>query len=125
MNSTCIFIVTEQKIMSHVYKRFKKARVQPLEVLERAAKEVRERNKSIRATARDEQMDQITLQSYIGKKGNEHVPVRKRGYDRVAEAHKVLSDMSLSLLNKSRILQTSFMGFSSLRCRELAYEFPH
>uniref|UniRef100_A0A4W5P634 Uncharacterized protein n=1 Tax=Hucho hucho TaxID=62062 RepID=A0A4W5P634_9TELE len=70
-------------------------RVYKHEVLERAAKEGKEGKKGI-----------------LTKKDNEHVPVRKRGYDRVAEVHKVLSDD----------MESDFMGFE---CRELAYELTH
>jgi hypothetical protein len=61
----------------------------------------------------------MTLKRYTDKKENEHVPVRKRGYDRVAEAHKVLSESELAKHIKNFMDQ--FRGLSSLICRELAY----
>ena len=42
----------------------------------------------------------MTLKRYIDKEENWHVPVRKRSYDRVAEAQKVLSDDMESELAK-------------------------
>uniref|UniRef100_A0A4W5N9M9 Uncharacterized protein n=1 Tax=Hucho hucho TaxID=62062 RepID=A0A4W5N9M9_9TELE len=93
-------------------------------VLERAAKEVREGKKSIPEAPRDEQIDRMTLKSYIDK--NEHVPVWKRGCDRVAETHKVLSDdMESELAKHIQNIADQLHGLSSLKCRELAYELAH
>uniref|UniRef100_A0A4W5PAQ0 Uncharacterized protein n=1 Tax=Hucho hucho TaxID=62062 RepID=A0A4W5PAQ0_9TELE len=80
----------------------------------RAAKEVREGNKFMRAAR------------YIDKKENKHVPMRKRGYDRVAEAHKVLSDDMVSELAKHIKNSTDQChGLSSLKCRELACKLAY
>jgi len=46
--------------------------------------------KSIRAAAKDANIDRMTLKRYIDKK--ENVPLKKTGYDGVAEARRILSD---------------------------------
>uniref|UniRef100_A0A4W5K580 Uncharacterized protein n=1 Tax=Hucho hucho TaxID=62062 RepID=A0A4W5K580_9TELE len=98
--------------MPCVCKRKTSRGLAPLHVLERAAKEVREGKKSIQTEARDEKIK------------NEHVPVK--GYDRVAEAHKVLSDdMESELAKHIKNLSDQFHVHSSLKCRELAYELAH
>ena len=50
----------------------------------------------------------------------------KRGYDRLTETHKVLSDdMESELDEHIKHLTDQFHGLSSLECIELAYELVH
>lgn len=52
--------------------------------------------------------------------------MRKRDYDRVAEAQMVLSDdMESDFAKHIKKLTDQFHGLSSLQCRELAYELAH
>ena len=77
--------------------------------------------KSIRAAAKDANIDRMTLKRYIDKK--ENVPLKKTGYDGVAEARRILSDgMESELAKHIKNLADQF-GLTTLKCRELAYEF--
>jgi hypothetical protein len=52
--------------------------------------------------------------------------MQNRGYDRVTDAHKVLSnDMDFDLAKHINHLANQFPGLSSLKCRELACKLAH
>ncbi|XP_051244566.1 uncharacterized protein LOC127356649 [Dicentrarchus labrax] len=106
--------------MPRVYKR-KTSRGAAADVLERATSEVRE-GKSVRAAAKDARIDRMTLKRFIDQK--ENVPLKKTGYDGVTEAKRILSDgMESELAKHIKNLADQFHGLTTLKCRELAYEF--
>uniref|UniRef100_A0A8K9WRX2 Uncharacterized protein n=1 Tax=Oncorhynchus mykiss TaxID=8022 RepID=A0A8K9WRX2_ONCMY len=108
-----------------VYKRKTSRSLTPLEVLDRAAKEVKEGKKSIRAAA----MEYFVLLSdteEVKKRRNKQTCTCATRYDRLAETHKVLSDdMESELAKNLKNFTDQFHGLSNLKCRNLAYELAH
>ncbi len=102
---------TVDVIMPRVHEHKAGRGLAPTDVIERAAKDVRE-GKSVWAAAKDAKTDRMTLKRYADKK--EKAPLKTTGYDGVAEAKKA---------NHIRNLADQFHWLTSLKCRELAYEF--
>lgn len=118
MHMECVTYVLESRYHhARVYTRKTSWGLSPLEVLERAAKIVREGKKSFRAPARDGK----NRPNYTGgtvplTKRKRMYVFKNRGYDNVAETHKVLSgDMDSALAKHIKNLTGQFHGFKMQR----------
>ncbi|KAK9977146.1 hypothetical protein ABG768_018967 [Culter alburnus] len=94
----------------------------PLEEMESAAAEVKEGKKSIRAAARDRNIDKSSLQRFIKKK--EIGEVKSVAWGAVAEAKRIFTDeMEEELSKHLKQLAEQFHGLPPVKCRQLAFEY--
>ncbi|CAJ1067756.1 hypothetical protein cypCar_00021836 [Xyrichtys novacula] len=88
----------------------------PLEEIEIAASEVKEGKKSIRAAARERNIDQSSLLRFIKKK--ERGEVKSVAWGAVAEAKRILTDeMEEELAEHLKQLAEQFHGLPPVKCR--------
>uniref|UniRef100_A0A9R1SEK5 HTH CENPB-type domain-containing protein n=2 Tax=Cyprinus carpio TaxID=7962 RepID=A0A9R1SEK5_CYPCA len=94
----------------------------PLEEMESAATEVKEGKKSIRAAARDRNIDKSSLLRFIKKK--EKGKVKSVAWGAVAEAKRIFTDeMEEELAKHLKQLAEQFHGLHPVKCRQLAFEY--
>lgn len=94
----------------------------PLEEMESAATEVKEGKKSIRAAARDRNIDKSSLLRFIKKK--EKGNVKSVAWGAVAEAKRIFTDeMEEELAKHLKQLAEQFHGLHPVKCRQLAFEY--
>ncbi len=91
----------------------------PLKEMESAAAEVKEGKKSIRAAARDRNIDKSSLLRFIKKK--EKGEVKSVAWGAVAEAKRIFTDkMEEELAKHLKQLAEPFHGLPPVKCRQLA-----
>ncbi|XP_051771658.1 uncharacterized protein LOC127524235 [Ctenopharyngodon idella] len=90
--------------------------------MESAAAEVKEGKKSIRAAARDRNIDKSSLQIFIKKK--EKGEVKSVAWGAVAEAKRIFTDeMEEEFAKHLKQLAEQFHGLPPVKCRQLAFEY--
>lgn len=94
----------------------------PLEEMESAASEVKEGKKSIRAAARERNIDKSSLLRFIKKK--EKGEVKSVAWGAVADAKRILTDeMEEELAKHLKQLAEQFHGLPPVKCSQLAFEY--
>ena len=107
--------------MARHYKRKTKRANTPLNIMERALKEVNS-GRSVHSVADSFGMDRMTLTRFKQKRENDKTCTT--GYASIAETQAVFSDkMETALADHIKQLSEQFHGLSLLKCCTLAYEF--
>ncbi|XP_059925954.1 uncharacterized protein zgc:113274 [Gadus macrocephalus] len=93
-----------------------------LKEMERATAEVKEGKMSLRAVARDRNIDKSSLLRFMKKK--EKREVKSVAWGAVAEAKRIFTDeMEGELAQHLKQLADQFHGLPQVKCRQLAFEY--